>query len=267
MPDGSIVLMGGKNGGTYKNDVWRSTDNGATWAQMKPDDLTGWSARASHSSVVMPDGSIVLMGGENGGTYKNDVWKSTDNGATWAQMKPDDLIGWSARASHSSVAMPDGRIVLTGGENGGTYKNDVWRSNDNSATWVQMNASAGWSARASHSSVVVRVPDTGVILMGGQDAGGYKNDVWFSDPGSNGGTWTLLTANADWSARSGQACVSMPDGSNVLFLKPQLFHNLPNIGPISEVDIKVTFDTTPPGAVRGLDNYDPLSQREDPGYL
>ena len=55
--------------------------------------------------------------------------------------------GWSARYGHSSVVMPDGSIVLMGGYDNGSYKNDVWRSTDNGATWTQVNASAGWSAR------------------------------------------------------------------------------------------------------------------------
>ena len=122
--DGSIVLTGGYGSGIgYRNDVWRSTDKGATWTQMTPG--AGWSARLWHSSVAMPDGSIVLTGGaDSGGTRKNDVWRSTDNGATWTQMTP--AAGWSARHSQSSVAMPDGSIVLMGGYDG-TRKNDVWR--------------------------------------------------------------------------------------------------------------------------------------------
>ena len=64
MPDGSIVLMGGYDSGSPKNDTWRSTDNGATWTQVNAS--AGWSARYAHSSVAMPDGSIVLMGGYDG---------------------------------------------------------------------------------------------------------------------------------------------------------------------------------------------------------
>jgi hypothetical protein len=124
MPDGSIVLMGGDDGSSnYKNDVWRSTDNGVTWIQMTAN--AGWSPRVSHSSVAMPDGSIVLMGGwERSWNFQNDVWRSTDNGVTWTQMTAN--AGWSARDGHSSMAMPDGSIVLLGGGSGG-LKNDVWR--------------------------------------------------------------------------------------------------------------------------------------------
>ena len=207
MSDGSIVLMGGYNSGGHKNDVWRSTNNGATWTQMTAS--AEWSARGAQRSVAMPDGSIILMGGvDNTYTNKNDVWRSTNNGATWTQMTAS--AGWSGRYFFSSVAMPDGSIVLMGG-NDGTNKNDVWRSTNNGATWTQMTASAGWSARPGSSSVVM--PDGSIVLMGGND-GGYNNDVWRST--NNGATWTQVTASAGWTARDGHSSVAMPDGSIVL---------------------------------------------------
>ena len=175
MPDGSIVLMGGFDGG-YKNDTWQSTNNGETWTQVNGSG--GWTARYGHTSVAMPDGSIVLMGGYATDGIKNDTWRSTDNGATWTQMTASAV--WAARHYHSSVAMPDGSIVLMGGnayETVDLYKNDTWRSTDNGATWTQVNESAGWTARNCHSSVAM--PDGSIVLMGGyDDSGNNKNDVW-----------------------------------------------------------------------------------------
>jgi len=124
MPDGSIVLAGGEDITGVKNDVWRSTDSGATWTQVNAS--AGWAPRYGHSSVAMPDGSIVLLGGFDGlVSYMNDVWQSTDNGATWTQVNAS--AGWSARYCHSSLAMPDGSIMLLGGANDGALTNDVWR--------------------------------------------------------------------------------------------------------------------------------------------
>jgi len=207
MPDGSIVLMGGTTSGViYMNDVWRSTDNGATWTEVNAS--AGWSARIHHSSVVMPDGSIVLMGGDATiDSYKNDTWRSTDKGATWIRVNAS--AGWSARAGHSSVAMLDGSILLMGGTTSVSpyVKNDVWRSTDYGATWTEVNASAGWTARSDHSSVAM--PDGSILLMGG----GW-NDTWRST--DNGTTWTLMNSSAGWSARSDHSSVAMPDGSIVL---------------------------------------------------
>ena len=208
MPDGSIVLSGWYGNAGYTNDVWRSTDNGATWSRVNAS--AGWTARSSHSSVAMPDGSIVLSGGASTSGYMNDVWRSTDNGATWSRVNAS--AGWAVRTSHSSVAMADGSIVLLGGYST-VYKNDTWRSTDNGATWTQMNASAGWAARWWQSSVAI--PDGSVVLMGGLDGSNIKrNDTWRST--DNGATWTLVNASSGWSERYGHSSVAMADGSIIL---------------------------------------------------
>jgi PKD repeat protein len=210
MPDGSIVLMGGSNGGIYSNDVWRLTDEGATWTEVNAG--AGWPARTGQSSVAMPDGSIVLMGGYGYAqpNYMNDVWRSTDNGTTWTEVNAS--AGWPARDVASAVAMPDGSIVLMGGQNNSGYLNDVWRSTDDGATWTLITGGAAWPARSTFSSVAM--PDGSIALMGGWTNSGYANDVWRST--NNGATWTEVNASAGWDVRAGQSTVAMPDGSIVL---------------------------------------------------
>jgi N-acetylneuraminic acid mutarotase len=210
LPDGSIVLMGGPGTYSFRNDVWRSTDNGVTWAQMTA--AAAWEGRIDHTSVALPDGSIVLMGGNDGTLdFRNDVWRSTDQGVTWTQMAA--TAPWTGRDQHTSVALPDGSIVLMGGRNSrlGVRFNDVWRSTDQGATWTQMTAAAEWTARSSQTSVVL--PDGSIVLMGGYD-GDRQNDVWRST--DLGATWTQMTAAAEWTARSGHTSVVLPDGSIVL---------------------------------------------------
>ena len=204
LPDGSIVLIGGFDG-NRKDDVWISRNEGVSWTLMSSSSL--WSARNNHSSVVLPDGSIVLMGGWGGAeSFFNDVWHSTNEGANWLEMTPSAL--WPGRDRHSSVVLPDGSIVLMGGQNESGLLNDVWRSEDKGATWTQMTANAQWFPRSRHSSVVL--PDGSIVIMGGDN----NNDVWRStDKGAN---WTRMTASAQWTARSGHSSVSLPDGSIVL---------------------------------------------------
>jgi hypothetical protein len=51
----------------------------------------------SHTTVAIPDGSIVLMGGMGiTGNYLNDVWKSWDEGKTWVPMTMN--APWAPRA-------------------------------------------------------------------------------------------------------------------------------------------------------------------------
>jgi hypothetical protein len=211
MPDGSIVLIGGVENIDVKNDVWRSTDNGATWTLVNGN--AGWTPRESLSNVVMPDGSIIVSGGTLPGGYTqfNDVWRSIDNGATWTRVNSN--ASWRKRTGHSSVAMPDGSIVITGGYTFGLGDvNDVWRSTDNGLTWTEVNASAGWRAREHHSTVAMS--DGSIVLFGGNHGSDYLNDVWRSD--DNGAIWTLVSPGAGWTARTWQSSVMMSDGNIVL---------------------------------------------------
>jgi uncharacterized delta-60 repeat protein len=259
LPDGSIVLTGGYGGpGIKYNDTWRSKDNGATWTLVNAS--SEWPARYGHNSVVLPDGSIVLMGGVSDSGYYSDVWRSLDDGATWMLMNasafpwtyqigptsvalPDGsivLIGnfgnldvwrsldegviWTrtnasagdvpSRMYSSGVALPDGSIVVMGGNDRDTYArlNDVWRSTDGGTLWIPMNTNAPWSARSEHTSVAL--PDGSIVLMGGISDSGHENDVWRS--ADAGATWTKANASAGWTAREFPGSVAMPDGSVVL---------------------------------------------------
>jgi PGF-pre-PGF domain-containing protein len=191
--------------------AWYFGDENYTGPWTEVNASSGWLPRFVHSTVAMPDGSIVLMGGDDASPYKNDVWRSTDNGATWTQMTAN--AGWSPRFAHRSVVMPDSSILLMGGADA-YLRNDVWRSTDNGTTWILMTPSAEWSARYYHSSIVMS--DGSIVLMGGQNLSmpSLMNDVWRST--DNGTTWTQITASAGWSERASPSCVVMPDDSIVL---------------------------------------------------
>jgi hypothetical protein len=84
--DGSILLKGGFynnyiEGLNYLNDVWRSTDGGRVWTVVTAS--AEWQGRLHHCSVVLPDGSVLVMGGLSSNS-KNDVWRSTNGGVNWS---------------------------------------------------------------------------------------------------------------------------------------------------------------------------------------
>ena len=53
-------------------------------------------ARYCHSSVVLSDDSVLVMGGRDGGAvYDNDVWKTVDGGASWIRVTSS--AGWAGK--------------------------------------------------------------------------------------------------------------------------------------------------------------------------
>ena len=197
------VLTGGwgNNVSWAYNDTWRSTDYGASWTRMNAS--SGWLWRFMHTSVAMPDGSIIVMGGLKPGTPHialNDTWRSTDLGITWTLMNPSS--GWAARGGLSSVAMPDNSIVIIGGANEtGSAYNDTWRSTDYGRTWTLINASSGWEKRSRQEYVAM--PDSSIVMIGGSIGLDQKNDTWrFAPAGSKLQNPQHTYTRAGWNTRS-----------------------------------------------------------------
>jgi len=163
--------MGGYDG-SYKNDVWYSSD-GETWTQATSS--APWSARSYNTSVVY-NNKIWVIGGfrfydVNFILFK-DVWYSSD-GINWTQATSS--APWSARAYHTSVVY-DNKIWVMGGEvSSGNRWNDVWYSS-NGINWTRATPVASWSGRAYHTSVVY---DNNIWVMGGYVGSNRWNDVWF----------------------------------------------------------------------------------------
>ena len=163
--------------------------DGSTWSQATSS--AGWSARHWHTSLVHDNKIWVIGGRENGATYFDDVWHSTD-GINWTQTTAS--AGWTDRHDYTSVVF-DNKMWVMGGNGPRGQKNDVWYSS-NGINWTQATASAGWSARHGLTSLVY---NNKMWVMGGRSGSTFFNDVWSSTDGIN---WTQTTASAGWSARS-----------------------------------------------------------------
>lgn len=193
--------------------VWFFGDEAYTQPWINITGNPGWTNRERFGLVVMPDGSIILMGGINttSSTYYSDVWRSTDEGVHWTQQTAN--APWGGRSGLTSVAMPDGSIVLMGGTLSTGVQNDTWRSIDEGVTWTLVNASSGWKKRDYLFSVVM--PDGSIVIgAGALSLNNCANDTWRST--DEGAHWTLMNASPGWMPREIPATVSMPDGNIIL---------------------------------------------------
>ena len=130
------VIAGGVSSGIY-----RSTDGGATWKRATPSGLVqGVTAIAQDprpnqgNTWYFGTGEYNNSAGGTGASYLgNGLWKSTDNGVTWAELASTqrDLYSFDNAFDHVSRILVDanGAILVTAGE-------AVMRSEDGGENWL-----------------------------------------------------------------------------------------------------------------------------------
>ena len=147
-----VGIVGGPPTRKLFNDVWKSAD-GVNWQQAT--EAAPWAARAG-AAVVVKDGYLYVLGGENGFTgnpppYFNDVWR-TRNGSDWELVT--SAAGWSPRPGHTCDVL-ESKIVCFGGYGLSPFPLDIfgrfsptdqWSSEDG-ATWERETGSP-WNARS-----------------------------------------------------------------------------------------------------------------------
>lgn len=191
----SVVWAGAASGG-----VWKSTDAGATWAPV----FDGYGSLSVGALAMSPaDPAVVYAGtGEanpGGGSvaYGGDgVWKTTDGGATWAQL---GLV--ESRYIGRIVIDPADPsrlfVAATGDLFSKSAERGVYRSTDAGASWSLVHFVSDSTGcidlaidPANPSRIFaamwerIRQPST-------RRYGGVTSGIWRSEDG--GDTWTLLT--------------------------------------------------------------------------
>ena len=195
-------------------EVWMSSNGGVVWKPQGQTGLPGGERFLGQAVVDSNDVIYVTMGQSSEGAL-SDVWSSTNQGVRWTRR----LVGGTRtspppRAVHGSVAgkFRDGTDliwVMYGWERGSgapgvgnIYRNDVWVSNTQGGSWVQLLAHAPWTARGDCQ---IEITDSGVIIVAGgvSSAQGEDkrqlNDVWASLDG--GYSWGQCTENAEFTDR------------------------------------------------------------------
>jgi len=102
-------------GGNDLNDVWSSTNFGASWTQVNAGAV--WMPRDSFSWAASATGTMVIFGGASYGGYGGyygDLWSSTNDGTSWTLVASSTSIG-----SYCYTAMVfdnSGYLYLIGGQ-------------------------------------------------------------------------------------------------------------------------------------------------------
>lgn len=149
------------------SNIYRTANSGAAWATIDPDGGADLNVDVMDMS---DDGKYAVIAGSLDATGAYKVYWSSDYGASWADVTPDEtLYQWTSGAIGN-----DGQVILL--SHAGTV-------------WVSFNAGVDWDAASipsdgtSYSSAEVSDDGkVGIVVNTAADNDCFKNSGWYEKP-------------------------------------------------------------------------------------
>jgi hypothetical protein len=204
---GRVLLMGGsaKNGGSplasaeIYDPLTRTVEDSPTHP------LAG---RSQHTSTLLPDGRVLLAGGEHGTTVSPEIFDPANS--SFSAQGPSIV----SRYSHAAALLPSGRVLLVGGRQFATNNMDLPSDSAEVFDPTTGQSSAIGSlgvARAQPSATLLESGD--VLVAGGLEA--PQKPVASMEILPAGGT-EFLPVSGMMVARAGHTASLLPSGGVAL---------------------------------------------------
>ncbi|MFO1523076.1 MAG: hypothetical protein U1G05_13750 [Kiritimatiellia bacterium] len=166
--------------------IWKSSDGGATWAQVKP------GLNFSGNDEPRFGGECIALHPADAreiwaGSRANGLWKSTDAGATWTQV----------------AAATFGTVVFTSLCIHPDFPDQIWAGGEGGA-WVSVNRGVTWTRVLTQERVwrIVRKGDGTTFINGGKQVPGALTDIkllrFTATDWANPATYTQTDVWPDW---------------------------------------------------------------------
>lgn len=143
-------------------------------------------AREGHTTTLLQNGKVLVVGGRNGTVVFNSAEIYDPTTATW-NLTPGFA---NARYGHSTVLLRNGQVMVIGGQGSG-YLDSVELYDPNENAWKPAFSSKLTTARSRFTATLLN--SGRVLVAGGVNASGVLRTAELYDPGTR--VWTPLTGN------------------------------------------------------------------------
>ncbi len=175
---GSILFMG-----TTANGLWKSTNYGASWAQVT-------SFAPTNVNLVLFDPSSAALGNATlrifvatVNTSAQSLYRSDDGGATWNPV-PGQPSGVMAIRAATADTLLYVTFANSRGPNNAT-SGSVWKHGIASGSWVNVSPSSG---SFGFSGIAIYPGDAKIIMASTLDRWSARDEVYMSTDA--GTSWT-----------------------------------------------------------------------------
>jgi N-acetylneuraminic acid mutarotase/PKD repeat protein len=200
LPNGKYIVVGGWRDGTgplASAEVYDAGTN--TWTAMG--NLA--TSRQASTATVLPDGRLLVAAGSQGGAATLTSAELFDYAAGDASWSATGSLG-TARSGNTATPLANGKVLVAGGVNGGTYLASAELYDPGSGTWS--NAGSFANVRGNHTATLL--PDTNVLIAGGENGSISFASAQLYSPAIN--TWSAAGNLA--TARTRHTATLLPNG-------------------------------------------------------
>jgi hypothetical protein len=190
---GVAYLFGGRDGADVYGDLWSFDLATEAWSELAPAGGPP-AARFGHEAVWVPGRGLVVLLGQAGSAFFNDLWLFDPGTTTWQKLPSDGDPPVPRYGSCSGIG-PDGRLWMSHGftEEGSRFF-DTRAYDFNSGRWTdETPADRQPVERCLHACWWT--DDGDFVLYGGQTTGvAALGDLWLLDPPQQGAeaVWSKL---------------------------------------------------------------------------
>gem|GEM_PF-3494776 len=157
-------------------------------------------SRSLHTSTLLPNGKLLVVGGYNGSPYPSSPEIYAPGSGAWA------LAGSmsQARYGHTATLLPGGKVLVCGGVYNGSYLASAEIYDTATGLWSSVGSMS--HSRQLHNAALL--PNGKVLVSGGYDGAAYLSSAEIYDPATR--AWTAAASLPE--PRVGHTSTLLPNG-------------------------------------------------------
>jgi hypothetical protein len=248
LPNGQVLIAGGLDSGGGVLQSAELFDPATDTFTALPASGELQVPRAGSVAAALPDGQVLIAGGYNSGggiLQSAELFNpATDTFTELSASGSSELQ--TPRAGAVAASLPDGQVLIAGGEAGSGYLQSAELFNPATDTFSALPASGSTELQVPRAGAVAApLPDGQVLIAGGGDATDYQQNAELFNPSDD--TFTALPATGGTQPTSERVLgvgMALPDGQVLI---------AGGVDPSGALQTAELYISAPQAAVTGVD--------------